>query len=102
MKIENLIIEPLEVSEGEEVVISVTALNTSSDTSLDFDALKLLINDEVIASKPVKLKAADSTIISYTVSRDVAGDYIVQVGPKTGSFTVKASFWASFPPYMWE
>lgn len=100
-KIETLIIDPPEVKEGESVVISVTALNTSAEKTVDFDALKLLINGEVVASKAVKLKEADSQKVSFTVSRDTAGDYIVQIGPKTGSFTVTTSFWSSFPPYMW-
>jgi hypothetical protein len=101
LKIENLIIDPVEAKEGQSVVISVTALNTSAEKTLDFDALKLLINGEVVASKAVKLKEADSTKVSFTTSRDVPGDYVVQIGPKTGSFTVTASFWSSFPPYMW-
>jgi hypothetical protein len=100
-KIENLIIDPEEAKEGESVAISITALNTSADKELTFDALKLIINGDVVASKSVKLKAADSTKVSFTVSRDVPGDYVVQIGPKTGSFTVTASFWSSFPPYMW-
>ncbi len=101
LELKGLLIDPLEVSQGEKVVISITAQNKSTEQTLSFDALKLKINGEVIASKDINLKKGESTTLSFTVTREEVGDYVVQIGPKKGSFTVKASFWSTFPPYLW-
>lgn len=97
----NLVIDPIEAAQGEEVAISVMAQNKSTEEPLDFDGLKLIINGETIASRDISLEAAETETITFRVSREEIGDYVVQVGPRIGSFTVAASFWAMFPAPVW-
>lgn len=101
LEIKNLLIDPREVSPGKEVVISATAQNKSADQPLTYDSLKLFINGTVADKKRLELKAGESTTISFTVTKNEAGNYVVQVGPKSGSFAVKASFLSSLPPLVW-
>jgi uncharacterized protein (DUF58 family) len=101
LEIKNMIIDPLEANPGENVTISLIVKNKSSENSLIYDSLKLKINDNVVDSKIIELEPGESDTINFTVSREEVGDYIVEVGPKSQSFTVKASFWSSFPPFMW-
>lgn len=97
----NLVIDPMEAAQGEEVTISVMAQNKSTEDSLDFEGLKLIINGEIITSRDIKLEEAETETITFRVSREEIGDYVVQVGPRIGSFTVAASFWDTFPEPVW-
>jgi hypothetical protein len=101
MEIKSMLIDPLEADPGESVTISIIVKNKSSENSLLYDSLKLKINDSVVDSKVIELEAGASDTITFTVNREEVGDYIVQIGDKSQSFTVKKSFWSSFPPFIW-
>ncbi|HEX76433.1 MAG TPA: hypothetical protein G4O12_07665 [Dehalococcoidia bacterium] len=99
LTISNLIIDPREVNEGGTIIISATVAN-SANTTLSYP-LKLMIDDVVEATKDINLPPGGSDTVSFTVTGDIAGDYIVELGTLTGAFKVKTSFWAMFPPYIW-
>lgn len=101
LEIKNLIIDPLEASPGKEVVISVTAQNKSADQPLTYDSLKLFIDGSIVDKKRIELKAGESTTISFKATKSETGSFIISVGPKTGTLTVKASFLSSLPPLVW-
>ena len=101
LEVKTLLINPLETSPGKEVVVSVTVLNKSSDQPLTYDSLKLFIDGTVADKKRIELKGGESTTLSFTVSKSEARNYVVQIGPKTGSFTVKASIFSSLPTFVW-
>lgn len=79
------VISPLTVEVGEDVTISVVVSNIGSVSGSCNVTLKI---DGSIETKTVEVAAGDSTEVSFTVSRDMAGTYSVDVNGKTGSFTV--------------
>ena len=101
LEIKNLLIDPIDTSPDKEVIISVTAQNTSTEQSLTYDSLKLFINGKVVDEKLIDLEAGESATISFTVTESEVGNYVVQLGTKTGAFNVKASFLSSLPPLVW-
>ncbi len=101
LEVKNLLIDPLEASPDKEVVISVTVQNKSTNQPLTYDSLKLFINGTVKDKKRIDLKAGESTTISFNVTEGDVGNYVVQIGSKTGTFIVKASFFSSLPTFIW-
>jgi len=83
----DLSISPTEVNIGETVTISVTVANTGTASGSYEVALKL--NGVTEATKKVTVAAAKSESVSFTVSKDKAGTYSVDIDGLTGSFTVK-------------
>ncbi len=94
-------ISPDSVKEGETVTITATVENTG-DVAGSYDLI-LKINDEVEDTQPATDVPPDGTqTIMFTVTKDVAGDYIVYVNDFPGGyFAVTRSFWDVFPPYLW-
>ncbi|MFC1905781.1 CARDB domain-containing protein [Chloroflexota bacterium] len=101
LDVKTLLIDPPEVSPEKEVVISVIVQNKSTDQALSYDSLKLFINGTIEGTKLISLEAGESTTLNFTVSKKDTGNYVVQIGSKTGSFTVKASFLSSFEWWIW-
>ncbi len=101
LEIKTLIIDPIEARPDEEINISATVQNKLSDKSLKYDSLKLYVNGKVENQKTISLESNASDTITYKVKKSEAGNYLVQVGSKTGTFTVKASFFSSFEWWMW-
>lgn len=99
VKVENLQIEPKSVKEGENVTISADVTNTG-DAESTF-TLDLKVNDEKKDTKSVKIPAKKSQTISFTIIAGEPGDYIVDLHGVNDYFTVKSSFLAMFPPYLW-
>ena len=88
-KVSNLRISPIEVSVGEPVAISLTVTNIGGESGEYTITLK--INGTVEAKRTVTLSGEESTVVEFTVSKDVAGTYVVEVNGLTGSFRVKAA-----------
>jgi len=100
IKVTSVTISPDSVKEGETVTITATVTNTGDAPGSH--TLVLKIDDEVEATKEIVDLAADgSQTVTFTVAKDVAGDYIVDVNGRPGYFTVTRSFWDVFPPYLW-
>ena len=95
--VSDLTISQDSVKEGETVYITAVV---TADTDGTY-TLILKINDELKETKEVELTAEDPQTVSFTVTGGPPGDYIVDLNGFPGYFTVKTSFWAMFPPYLW-
>ena len=82
----DLSISPSEVDIGQSVTISALVTNTSS--CLGSHSVTLKINDVVEATSELTLDAGASESVSFTVSREAAGNYSVVIDELSGSFTV--------------
>jgi hypothetical protein len=83
----NLSIHPTEVQPNEIVTITVSVANTGGTEGSYTVILK--INGEKEAEKSVTIAAGSSEIVTFTVTRDIAGTYLVDVDGLIGVFTVK-------------
>lgn len=83
----SLAISPNEVNVGEEVAITITVANTANKSGSCEITLK--INGEVEATKEVDIAGGSSQQVSFTISKDAIGIYVVEVGGLTGSFLVR-------------
>ncbi len=93
-------VSPDSVKEGETVTITATVTNTG-DVEGSY-TLVLKINNEIEREEVIEdLASGSSETVTFTVTRDMADDYIVDLNGSPGHFTVKTSFWAMFPPYLW-
>jgi len=101
IEVTGVTISPDSVKEGETVTITATVKN-NGDVAGSYDLI-LKINDEVEDTQPATDVPPDGTqTIMFTVTKDVAGDYIVYVNDFPGGyFAVTRSFWDVFPPYLW-
>jgi len=82
-----LSISPGEVYTGETVTISVLIINNGDGAGSYGVTLK--INGALEATKAVTLNAGASEEVTFSVAKDVAGKYSVEVDGLSGSFTVK-------------
>lgn len=82
----NLSVSPDDVESGGTVTISATVTNTGG-TSGSYTAVLRINGSEVVASS-VALDAGESRVVSFTVSKEAAGTYMVEVGGLEGIFTV--------------
>jgi uncharacterized cupredoxin-like copper-binding protein len=96
LDIKTLLIDPPEATPGKEIIISFTVQNKSSDQPLTYDSLKLFINGSVVDKKRIELKPGESTTASFKITKNEPGTYVVNLGTKTASFSVKSSFFDSF------
>jgi len=85
-ELDNLIIEPASVREGESISISVGCMNTGG-LSGSYDVI-LEIGGEIEDTSTVTLDAGESTTVSFDVSSTQEGTYSVDVNGLTGSFDV--------------
>ncbi len=91
-----LSISPGKVNLGETVTIRATVTNTGSAAGSYEVTLK--IDGVVEETKEVTLKAGESQEVTFTTSRDTAGNYLVDVDGLSGSFSVKEVVVAPTPP----
>ena len=82
-----LSISPSEVYTGETVTISVLITNTGDGAGSYGVSLK--IDGKVEATKEVTLNPGASEQVSFSIARDTAGTYSVDVNGLTGAFVVK-------------
>ena len=83
----SLSISPIEVNIGDEVTISLLVANTGGKSGSYEVTLK--IDGVVAATKEVTVSAGFSKEVTFTISKDIAGIYSVDVNGLTDSFTVK-------------
>ncbi|MBA7631740.1 hypothetical protein ES703_39275 [subsurface metagenome] len=83
----SLRLSPVEVNIGDEVTISLFVVNTGGKSGSYKITLK--INGVAEATEEVKVSAGFSKEVTFTISKDIAGTYSVDVNGLTGSFTVK-------------
>ena len=84
----NLAVSPrLEVEPGETVTITVLVANTGGESGSYTVVLK--IDGVKETEERVTIAAGSSQTVTFSVTKDVAGTYSVDVSGLTGSFTVK-------------
>jgi hypothetical protein len=84
--INGLVISPAEANIGQTITISATIEETANISGIYEGTLR--INDVVEETKPVTVGPNGSKQITFTVSKNVAGTYSVDLDGLTGSFTV--------------
>jgi len=85
-EISGLVISPAEANTGQTITISATIYETANISGIYEGTLK--INDMVEETKPVSVGPLANAKITFTVSKNVAGTYSVDLDGLTGSFTV--------------
>jgi hypothetical protein len=85
----NFSIYPSEVNPGSEVTISVRVINGGEVEGSQDIALK--INGVIEEMQNVTLGAASSSEVTFTVTKNEAGTYYVELNGFSGEFTVKES-----------
>jgi len=86
VSVTNLSIEPAQVEPNEAVTVSVVVANTG-DTEGSYTVV-LKIDDVKEAERQVTVPAGGSQDVSFSVTREEAGTYSVEVDGLSGSFTV--------------
>ncbi len=84
--IENLNITPMKVFTGETATISIKVSNTGGTTGSY--TVNLKINGIIEESKEIILDAGASKTVSFTISKDTAGDYNIEINGQTGELKV--------------
>jgi hypothetical protein len=84
----DLTIDPLEAEIFEPIMIRVNLTN-SGDLEGTYMA-NLTINGQPEDNQTIVLPGMNSTMVEFTVIREVPGNYTVELGGLTGSFTLKA------------
>ena len=86
LQLTDLAIDPAEINPGEEVLVTATITNVS-DAEKSYSA-ELSINDATEAVKEVVLPAGGTELLSFSVSKDITGNYRVILGDLSGQFVV--------------
>jgi len=87
MTVIGLSVTPRETEPGDTVTIKASISNTG-DLSGTFD-VELKINNKAAGTKSVTLAGNSSTTVTFTVEKEIAGTYLVDIGDCAGSFIVK-------------
>ncbi len=95
-EVSQLSILPAEVKAGEEITISALVTNIGEVEGTYEATLK--IDDVLVATKEVTLAGGESTTVTFSVTRDVAAIYQVEVDGQLGQFTVTP---VPPPPFPW-
>jgi len=85
--VSDLTISPAKAETGDRVSISVRVENTGGQQG-SYD-VQLKLDGQVVETKGVTLAAGASTMVSFSVTRDVSGTYTMTIGTVSGSFTVE-------------
>jgi len=86
--ISGLSVSPGEVAAKGNVNVSVVVTNTG-DMSGTYD-VPLKIDNVLVETRKVTLSAGGRETVAFTIARDAAGTYTVNIGGLTGTFKVKA------------
>jgi hypothetical protein len=86
--ISGLSVSPGEVAAKGNVNMSVVVTNTG-DMSGTYD-VPLKIDNVLVETRKVTLSAGGRETVAFTIARDAAGTYTVNIGGLTGTFKVKA------------
>lgn len=86
-QVSSLTISPTAVYSGETVIITTLVTNTGGQSASYPVILK--INGEAKKAREVVLDAGASTEVSFSVSKEAAGTYSVDINGATGTFEVK-------------
>jgi len=85
-EISNLVVDPVSVSVGESVTISVDVENVGTKSGAH--KLTLMIDGDLIEEKTVTVDVGQSEKVTFTYQTDVEGSYQVEIGELSDSFEV--------------
>ena len=86
-KVTNLQISPSEVNPGQEVTVTVLITNIGREAG-SYDVV-LKVNGSEEAAKTVMLSEGESTEVKFTISKETAGTYNVEIAGLKGKFKVR-------------
>jgi uncharacterized beta-barrel protein YwiB (DUF1934 family) len=86
--LQNLAVNPSNVTSGGNVTISVDVLNSGEVKGSYTVTLK--INSAVEKTEDITLAGGDSTTVSFTAAKDAAGKYQIEAGDLSAEFTVSS------------
>jgi uncharacterized membrane protein len=95
-RVSDLAINPAEVEVGNEVTISVAVTNIGEGEGSHTIVLK--VNQVVEDYQTVVLDAGDFTTVQFSVTKEEAGTYDVEIGELSGEFKVKEPPSMPIPP----
>ena len=95
----DLTVSPSEVEVGEEAIVTVTVENQG--TAAGEYRVELIVNGEIEDAKNVTLEAGASTTVTFTISKDIPGDYTIEVGGKTATLTVTSPPPPTIPSWLY-
>lgn len=81
-----LVISPAEANTGQTITISATVTESANISGIYEGTLK--INDAIEETKPVTVGPNSSATITFTITKNEAGTYLVDLDGLEGSFTV--------------
>jgi len=84
--VSGLTVDPGQVIVGEKTMVTITVANTGGSSGSYTVILK--VNNVEEAKKEVSLEADKNEIVNFTITRDRAGIFAIDVNGKTGQFTV--------------
>ena len=84
--VSDLVIDPEAAVTGQEVTITATVENTSEVDGTYTATLK--VNGATVDTEQVTLAAGASDIATFTLTKDTAGSYTINVGGQTGTLEV--------------
>lgn len=85
-EVSNLVVSPLEVESGEEVTISATVTNVGEESGSY--TVEVNLNDAVVYTETIPLNGGESTLVTFTVTRNIKATYSVEVADLSSTFTV--------------
>ena len=85
-EVSNLVVSPLEVESGEEVTISTTVTNVGEESGSY--TVEVNLNDAVVYTETIPLNGGESTLVTFTVTRNIKATYSVEVADLSSTFTV--------------
>jgi S-layer protein (TIGR01567 family) len=86
-KVSNLAVDPIEVSAGKNTTISANVENTGNAVG-KYNAT-LSVNGNITDSKEISLDVGNNTTITFEHGEEVPGNYTVELGGQTATYTVK-------------
>jgi hypothetical protein len=96
--VSGLVITPNEISTTETATVKVTVTNKGNLAGTSTAVLK--VDNNIVGTKSLLLAAGESQDAVFTVSKDTAGTYSIDVNGQSGTLTVKVP--AASTPYLFR
>ena len=85
----DLSVDPTETAPGQPIAISVNVTNIGEETGSYL--VSLIINGVAKENSTVTLSGGEHEIVEFIVMENIAGTYLIEVGERTGTFTISSS-----------
>ncbi|MCW4017258.1 MAG: hypothetical protein NWF00_01015 [Candidatus Bathyarchaeota archaeon] len=88
-QVSNLTVDPEVVESGETVTVTAEVTNVGEESG-SYTA-ELTVNGQTKDTQTVQLSGGATSTVTFTVTEAAKGDYTVQIGGETGTFTVQGA-----------